>query len=48
MEDQAIKVVGEVGEREFCLRTGNADGPDKEPVAALLVGEDMLDPGADC
>lgn len=37
----------EVGEREFRLRMGNADGADEEAVAVLLVGKDMFDPGVD-
>ena len=45
MEDQAVEVVGEIGEREFGLRPGKADGADEQAVAALLMREDMLDPG---
>ena len=47
MENQAIKVVGEVGQREFCLRTGQADSADEQALAVLLMREDMLDPGPD-
>lgn len=47
VEDQAVEVVGEVGEREFCLRTGNADGADEEAIAVFLMRKDMLDAGAD-
>lgn len=47
VEDQAVEVVGQIGEREFGLRACQADGADKEAVAVLLVREDMFDPGAD-
>lgn len=47
VEDQAVEVVGQIGEREFCLRTGQADGADKEAIAVLLMRKDMLDPGPD-
>lgn len=47
MEDQAIEVVGQISEREFGLRAGDADGADEEAIAVLLMREDMLDPGAD-
>lgn len=46
MEDQAVEVVCQVGEREFGLRSGKADGADKQAVAAFLVREDMLDVSA--
>ncbi len=47
MEDQAVHVVGDVGERQFRLRTGQADRADEEAETGLLVGEDMLDGGPD-
>jgi putative restriction endonuclease len=47
VEDQTVEVVGEVGQREFGLRAGDADGADEEPVAVFLMREDMFDPGAD-
>ena len=47
MEDQAILVVGEIGERQFRLGTRQADRADEEAKAVLLMREDMLDPGAD-
>lgn len=47
MEDQAVEVVGQIGERELCLATGNAVGADEEAVAVLLVGKDMFDVSAD-
>ena len=48
MEDQTVKVVGQVGQREFGLRTGDADGADEQAVAVFLMREDMLDSGPDC
>lgn len=47
MEDQAVEVVGEVSQRKFGLRAGQADGADKEAIAVLLMRKDMLDPGPD-
>ena len=47
MEDQAIHVVGDVGERQFRLGAGEADGADEEAEARLLVREDVLDGGSD-
>ncbi|MBA3518497.1 MAG: hypothetical protein H0T75_12850 [Rhizobiales bacterium] len=47
MEDQAVHVVGDVGERQFCLGAGKADGADKEAETGLLVGEvEVLAAGA--
>lgn len=48
MEDQAVEVVGQIGKRGFCLRTGNADGSDEEAVAVLLMRKDLFDVSADC
>jgi len=45
MEDQAIKVVGDVGKRQFCLGPRQADGADEQAVARFLACEDMLDGG---
>ncbi len=45
MENQAVEVVCQIGEREFGLRSGKADGADEQAIAALLVGKDVLDPG---
>jgi hypothetical protein len=47
VEDQTVEVVGEVGQREFGLRAGNADGADEQAIAVLLMREDMLDAGPD-
>ena len=47
MEDQAVKVVGDVGERQFGFRAGQSDRADEQAEAVLLMCEDVLDPGAD-
>ena len=39
VEDQAVKVVGEVGERQFGFGPGDADGTDEQSKAVLLMGE---------
>ena len=46
MEDQAIKIVGEVCEREFGLRPCKTNGADEQAKAVLLMGKDVLDAGA--
>lgn len=38
-----VKVVGQISQREFYLRTGNADGADKEVIAVFLMCKNMLD-----
>jgi len=48
MEDQPVKIVGEVGECEFGFGTRKAYRADKKSVAVLLMREDMLDPGPHC
>ena len=47
MENQAVEVVGDVRERQFGLGAGASDRADEQPEAVLLVGEDVLDGGAD-
>ena len=47
MEDQTIHVVGEVGERQFGLRAGDPYRADEQAETVLLMGEHMLDAGAD-
>lgn len=47
VEDQAVEVIGQIGEGEFGLRACQADGADEEAIAVLLVREDVLDSGAD-
>ena len=47
VEDQAIHVVGDVGQRQFRLRACDANGADEEAETVLLMREDMLDGGAD-
>ena len=48
VEDQAIKVIGQVGQSEFGLRACQANGADEQPVAVLLMCKDVLNPGTDC
>lgn len=47
MEDQAIEVIGQIGQREFGLGSGKSDGADEQAVSPFLMREDMLDPCAD-
>ena len=47
VEDQAVHVVGEVGEGDLGLGALDADGPDEQPHLVFLPGKDMLDAGAD-
>ena len=47
MEDQAVHVAGEVGQGQFGFGALEADGPDEKAETVLLMGEDMLDAGAD-
>ncbi|WP_373012232.1 hypothetical protein [Bradyrhizobium sp.] len=47
VEDQPVKIVGEVAKGQLCLGAGEADGADEQPEPALLMREDMLDVGAD-
>ena len=46
VEDQAVHIVGEVGERDLGLGTLDADSADEQPHLVFLPGEDMLDAGA--
>ncbi len=48
MEDQAVKIVGEIGECEFGLCTRKTDGADEQTISSFLMCEDMLDPGPHC
>jgi hypothetical protein len=43
MEDQAVEVVGQIGQCQFCLRACNADGANEQAETVLLMGEHMLD-----
>ena len=47
MEDQSVHIVGDIGQGQFRLGPRQANRADEQPVAILLAGEDMLDPGAD-
>jgi len=43
MKDEAVEVVGQIGKREFGLRSGQADGANEQAIAVLRMLEDMLD-----
>ena len=47
VEDQAPDVVGEIGEADLHPGAHDADGADAERHRALLLSEDVLDPGPD-
>ena len=47
MKDQAIEIVGQIGQGQFRLGPRDADGADEQPELVLLMSEHMLDPGAD-
>lgn len=47
MENKAVKIVAQVGERQFGLGAGEADGADEQTIPALLLGKAMLHHGAD-
>jgi hypothetical protein len=46
VEDQAVHVEGQIGERDFRLGALDADGADEQAHFRLLMRKDMLDPGA--
>ncbi len=47
MEDQAVEVVGQIGQGQFGLGSRDADGADEQAEPVLLMSKHMLDPGAD-
>ena len=47
MEDQAVHVIGEVGQGQFRFCPLDPNGPDEQAEAVLLVSEDVLHAGAD-
>jgi hypothetical protein len=47
VEDQAVHIAGEVGQRDLGLGAFDADGADEQPHLVLLPGEDVFDAGAD-
>jgi hypothetical protein len=47
MEEEALEVVSEVGKADLGLGSNLADRSDEQAHAILLMGKDMLDPGAD-
>ncbi len=46
VEDQAVDIVDEVGERDLRFGACDADGADKQPHLILLTGEHVLNAGA--
>ena len=47
VEDQAVHVAGQIGERDLGLGALDADGADEQPHLGLLLREHVFDPGAD-
>ena len=47
MEDEPVHIVGDVRERQFRLGPRQADRANEQPIAVLLMGEDMLHTGTD-
>ena len=47
MKEEALEVIGEVGKADLGLGPNVANRPDEQAHAVLLMGKDMLDPGAD-
>ncbi len=43
MEDQAVEIVGQIGQGQFRLGPGDANGADEQAEPVLLMGEHMLD-----
>lgn len=43
VEDQAVHIVGEVGQCDLGFGALDADGADKQPHMMLFMGKDMLD-----
>lgn len=47
MEDQAVEVIGQIGQCQFRLSPLDSDGADEQPEPVFLMREHMLDPGTD-
>jgi len=47
VEDQAVEIVGEIGQYQFGFGARQANGANEQSEPALPLGEDMLDPSAD-
>ena len=47
VEDQAMHVVGQIGQRDLSLCALDADGADEQAHLVFLPGKEMLDAGAD-
>ena len=45
VEDEAVKIAGKIGQRQFGLGTRQANGADKQSEPVLLMRNDMFDPG---
>ena len=47
MEDQTVKIVGEIGQCQLGFSAYQADGADEQTITVLLMGEDMFDASTD-
>jgi hypothetical protein len=47
VEDQPVKVIGQIAKREFRFGTGQTDRANEQPEPVLLMSKDMFDMGAD-
>ena len=47
MGDQAVEVIGQIGQCQFRLSPLDSDGADEQPEPVFLMREHMLDPGTD-
>ena len=47
MEDQAGKIIGEIGQCQFRFSTSQANGPDEQTEVVFLMGKDVLNAGSD-
>ena len=47
MEHEPVHIIGEIGEGQFRLGPRQADPANEQPIAVLLMGEDMLHMGTD-
>src|SRR3546814_8697858 len=47
VEDQAVEVIGQIGQSELCLDPLEADGADEQPEPVFLMRRHMLDPSPD-
>ena len=47
VEDQAVEIVGEIGQCQFGFGARQANGANEQSEPVFLMSEDMLDPSAD-